>query len=702
MKIIRLQIPGNFLRHVGFAELFEELEFVEILNAFQYDQKHFFALQRIKFKEKVIKNLTQYIEVLFSPESFQLLERRGNEVIGILDQKRSSGFYPIIDSGPWAFLFPIHVSSSVLLINIISRTEYVNNLFNMLSKLTQNNFKIIGMTDVNDIKNSGADVWQSLIPFPKFTPKQEEIAKYAAKNGFFTSPKKISAKDLSEEFKISESAVNKHLRKATNLAMDYFFGKYFPKENNISQKKIIFPIMQEFEINRFLTLKLDHNRTEIYVNGKLFGQCKSILLKISIEDTEKFEEIESIDEAADMMGWTRKEQVENEDEDCSIDPYLPRFFNLEILAIDPKKKFKQLLKQGKSIDEAYFLMGNEEKLGIEYHIDPKTAFGRNCSKLQAWYEHNYDTQLLHSNIAFPLLKKLADVGDPLAKRVFKEEIIKRLKNGYPSVVTYIIDERYLDYLNHRDFDHLIKNKFHIILKKLSERCSSSFISSVIKTSELSKVPKKFYSDLLEFIDKLRDDQKCFNLSSIVRAIKDKNLLDEYLPEIERKFRIYSKHLNKVSKKNADYALVALIELVRMMEWKKEYFQTLLDAIYGLSEEAYLKAFENLLGFANYKKCLGDFFLTFLDIIDNLYKLRKDSLAYMALITLIREIEGTDLLNEYNPQVKAIFFIFMKNADKSLSYDKNSPYSKFIQWIKSTELEAEDAFQEWIHRVESGF
>ena len=33
--------------------------------------------------------------------------------------------------------------------------------------------------------------------------------------------------EISEKFGISESAVNKHLRNATNLAMDYFFGKYF-------------------------------------------------------------------------------------------------------------------------------------------------------------------------------------------------------------------------------------------------------------------------------------------------------------------------------------------------------------------------------------------------------------------------------------------------------------------------------------------
>jgi len=227
MKVVRLQIPGNFLKHVGFAELFEELEFVEILNAFQYDQKHFFALQRIKFKNKIEKDLSKHIEDLFSAESFQLLERRGDEIIGIIDQKRSAGFFPIIDSGPWAFLFPIHVSNKVLLINIISRKEYVDNLFKVLSKLTQNKFKIIGMTDINDIKNSEAGAWQTLIPFPNFTPKQEEIVKFAAKNGYFTTPKKISAKKIALQFGISESAVNKHLRNATNLAMDYFFGKYF-------------------------------------------------------------------------------------------------------------------------------------------------------------------------------------------------------------------------------------------------------------------------------------------------------------------------------------------------------------------------------------------------------------------------------------------------------------------------------------------
>jgi hypothetical protein len=228
MKIIRLQIPGNFLIHVGFAKLFEELEFVEILNAFQYDQRHFFALQRIKFNERLtINGLYNKIEEFFKPESFQLLDHRGDEVLCIIDQKRSAGFFPIVDSGPWAFLFPIHVSSKVVLINIISQTEYVNKLYEILRKLTQDKYNIIGMTDLKNIKNSDIGVWQSLIPFPNFTAKQQEIVKFAAENGYFNTPKKISAEKIAHTFGISESAVNKHLRNATNLAMDYFFGKYF-------------------------------------------------------------------------------------------------------------------------------------------------------------------------------------------------------------------------------------------------------------------------------------------------------------------------------------------------------------------------------------------------------------------------------------------------------------------------------------------
>ncbi|MHA1509527.1 MAG: helix-turn-helix domain-containing protein, partial [Promethearchaeota archaeon] len=223
MKIIRLQIPGNFLEHIGFADLFQHLEFIEILNAFQYDQNHFFALQRIRFKPNIIKDLNNYIKKKFNPQSFQLLNQTSNEIICIMNQKKTSGFFPIVDSGPWAFLFPIHVSQDVLLINLISQNEYVNKLFDVISSFTKN-YKIIGMTDLDKINEVDQTIWRSAIPFPKFTKRQQEVASFAAKKGFFKTPKKIRATQIADHFGISESAVNRLIKSARNLAMEYFFG----------------------------------------------------------------------------------------------------------------------------------------------------------------------------------------------------------------------------------------------------------------------------------------------------------------------------------------------------------------------------------------------------------------------------------------------------------------------------------------------
>ena len=72
-----------------------------------------------------------------------------------------------------------------------------------------------------------------------------------------------------------------------------------------------------------------------------------------------------------------------------------------------------------------------------------------------WYENDYDTRIIHRNLAFPLLKALTKVGDPLAKRKFKEEIATRLDNSFGSVVEYLIVEGYLHYLTLEEFNTVL-------------------------------------------------------------------------------------------------------------------------------------------------------------------------------------------------------------------------------------------------------
>ncbi|MFX0030882.1 MAG: hypothetical protein ACFE8B_16835 [Candidatus Hermodarchaeota archaeon] len=164
------------------------------------------------------------------------------------------------------------------------------------------------------------------------------------------------------------------------------------------------PTRTEFIINKYLNLRLEFGRTNIYVGGRLFKQCKFLLLEIPVKQVTDYDEIESIDEAAEKL-------------DRSLERGRPR----------------------------------------KYHISPDIEFWGHCSNLQVWFENEYDTRILHSNLAFPLLHALVRAGDPLARKVFKEEIALRLSSGYPSVVQYLINENYLKYLKREELNSILED-----------------------------------------------------------------------------------------------------------------------------------------------------------------------------------------------------------------------------------------------------
>ena len=159
----------------------------------------------------------------------------------------------------------------------------------------------------------------------------------------------------------------------------------------------------EFNINEYITVKLENIKTNIYVNGEPFNQCKTLLIEIPSEDLYLTDEVESIDEAAD--------------------------------------KLKSTLEDYEDI----------------YLIPPEVEFWGHCSNLQVWVENNYDTRLLHSNLSFPLLKKLCDVGDPKAKEVFKNEIIERFMGKYIPIKMYLIEGGYLAYLDSELLIYILEN-----------------------------------------------------------------------------------------------------------------------------------------------------------------------------------------------------------------------------------------------------
>lgn len=171
--------------------------------------------------------------------------------------------------------------------------------------------------------------------------------------------------------------------------------------------------MQQFKINDYITLRLEGRRTNIYVSNEKFLQCKYLLIDVPIDDIVLFDNIKSIDE---------------------LSPGLNNALELEA-------------------------NGNNElhAKSREFEIPPEVEFWGHCSNLQVWYEHDYNTHLIHSNLAFPLLKRLTEANDPLAKKIFKEEVVKRLEERYVPTLYFLLTERYLDYFNDEEFETILNS-----------------------------------------------------------------------------------------------------------------------------------------------------------------------------------------------------------------------------------------------------
>jgi len=169
-------------------------------------------------------------------------------------------------------------------------------------------------------------------------------------------------------------------------------------------------LVKEFKINEYIKLRLEGDRTNIYVKNRIFTQCMYLLLNIPVNKVRKYDDIDSIDEAAETLN-------------------------------------RSMEGGGRGV----------------YHIDPEEEFMGHCSNMQAWAENDYDTRILHRNLAFPLLKRLSDVGDPLAKNRIKEEIVLRYSSGHETVMTFLADNGYLKYLSRDELEYLLDdNKLPII------------------------------------------------------------------------------------------------------------------------------------------------------------------------------------------------------------------------------------------------
>lgn len=194
--------------------------------------------------------------------------------------------------------------------------------------------------------------------------------------------------------------------------------------------------MLKYTINKFLDLRFEDGKTNIYVNNELIRHCKYILLNISSDNSEDLTDINSIDDAVERL------------------------------------------------DGSFEFSG--DKRG---KISPEMLFWAHCSNLQAWYENNYNTFLIHSNLAFPLLKELTNAGDLIARKIFKEEVAKRFESNNFSVIQFLLYNGYLNYLN--------KEEIEIVIEQIKVNLSEIIINQLKK---LMKSPITNYRHMKDLID----------------------------------------------------------------------------------------------------------------------------------------------------------------------------------------------------------
>lgn len=166
-----------------------------------------------------------------------------------------------------------------------------------------------------------------------------------------------------------------------------------------------------FKINDLVDLRLIDNTTYIYVNNEMFLTCVRLLMNIPVNRIQEADEINSIDEAAEIFNSTENWQ------------------NI---------------------------------------ISPEDEFKAHCSNIQAFFENGLNTDILASNIAFPLLKKLVDHEYKPAIQVFKEEIVRRFNDGTSNSRLFLYKEGYLNYLNEEEKQELKKHKVYLAKQELKK------------------------------------------------------------------------------------------------------------------------------------------------------------------------------------------------------------------------------------------
>ena len=278
--------------------------------------------------------------------------------------------------------------------------------------------------------------------------------------------------------------------------------------------------MRDFKINQYITLKLIKGKTTIFVNEEEFKQCKYLLLNILVDEIQSLSEIESIDEAAEKLDSSQESQSFSDKPSAIL---------------------------------------------------PEVEFWAHCSNLQVWAENNLISNILHRNIAFPLLKKLVDVGDLKAKKIFKEEIAIRILSQHFRTVHFLVDSGYLNYLSKTEIKNVIFEGFELKRVETLLRLFKRGYFKIFTNGEIDSIFDEYYQKLMESKNKEIRQVSCelfehIALSFIRQQFESEELYFAYEKESTHEGHILALEIR--SKYNLDMNITKISGLEYLIKLKK--------------------------------------------------------------------------------------------------------------------------------------
>jgi len=252
---------------------------------------------------------------------------------------------------------------------------------------------------------------------------------------------------------------------------------------------------REFILNKHLSVVLKDGKIDVCVDGEKFRNKSLghyIVLEAPNEESRNYDVIESIDDVA-------YERYKTSDSGSSY----------------PSNKYENFSRDRTGIDKGEIFWGH-------------------CSNLQAWMENDYDTRLLHSKISFPLLKRLAELGDTIAKKRFRNEIADRILNGNKHTLKYLAESGYIYYLNNEELNQLVKR-----IETSPEIKTESAVDRValaVKILEKKKGedsnPIQHVKEMMKKVSEGNRARRLFDLGNVIANVRI-NILKNFQVEIQK-------------------------------------------------------------------------------------------------------------------------------------------------------------------------